>query len=76
MAPRALLAAALLLLTTSCASHALWLNGHPPILETYAQALVRIYRAGVECRIEIVTASETVITLPTRCLTVPHIARP
>ena len=52
------------------------LNGQPPILETYADVQVRIYRAGLECRIEIITAKETVITLPTRCLTVPHIPRP
>jgi hypothetical protein len=68
---RLLLAAVLLLTAGGCASHALWLNGHPPILETH-QAEVRIYRAGQDCRIEVVLPTYTIVTLPTRCLTVPR----
>jgi hypothetical protein len=67
---------ALVLVTSGCAAHALWLNGHPPLLEEFSDVKVRIYRAGAECRIEIIGQRETIITLPTRCLTVPHIARP
>ncbi len=73
---RLLLVVALLSVAAGCATHALWLNGHPPILEDYPSAHVRIYRAGLDCRIEIITASDTVVTLPTRCLTVPHVSRP
>ena len=71
-----LAAALLVVLTAGCAAHALWLNGHPPILELYDGAQVRIYRAGLECRVEIITNVDTVITLPTRCFTVPHLPRP
>jgi hypothetical protein len=64
------------LVTASCATHALWLNGHPPILEDYPAVRVRIYRAGLDCRLEVITATESIVTLPTRCLTVPHVVRP
>jgi hypothetical protein len=64
-----------LLLGSGCASHALWLRGVPPVLEIYTTAQVKIYRLGLDCRLEVITQTETVITLPTRCLTVPHVAR-
>ena len=67
--------ALVLLLGTGCASRALWLRGSPPVLEDYAAVHVRIYRLGMDCRLEVITKTETVVTLPTRCLTVPHIAR-
>ena len=58
-----------------CATRALWLNGHPPILEDYGSARVRIYRAGLECRVEIIMEAMTIVTLPTRCLDIPHIEK-
>jgi hypothetical protein len=61
---------------SACAAHAIWLGGHPPLLEDYAAAHVRIYRAGLDCRLEVITATDTIITLPTRCVTVPHVTRP
>jgi hypothetical protein len=64
-----------LLLGSACASHALWLRGIPPVLEIYTTAEVRIYRLGLDCRLEIITKTDTVITLPTRCLTVPHVPK-
>ena len=67
--------AIVLLLGSGCASHALWLRGVPPVLEIYTTAQVKIYRLGLDCRLEVITQTETVITLPTRCLTVPHVAR-
>jgi len=67
--------ALVLLLGSGCASHALWLRGVPPVLEIYTTAQVKIYRLGLDCRLEVITQTETVITLPTRCLTVPHVAR-
>ena len=73
---KVLLVGALLLLATGCAARALWLNGHPPVLEEYTDSIVRIYRAGVECRIEIINKKTTIITLPTRCLDVPHLEKP
>lgn len=65
-----------LVLMTGCASHALWLGGHPPILEEYPDAIVRVYRAGLDCRVEIIVEKVTIITLPTRCLNVPHVEKP
>ena len=67
--------AIVLSLGSGCASHALWLRGIPPVLEIYTTAEVKIYRLGLDCRLEVITKTETVITLPTRCLTVPHVAR-
>jgi hypothetical protein len=64
------------LLTAGCAGSAIWLSGHAPLVETYTGATVRIYRAGAECRVEVVTAAATVITLPTRCVTAPHVPKP
>jgi hypothetical protein len=64
-----------LLLGSGCAAHTLWLRGIPPVLEIYSTAQVRIYRLGLNCRLEIVTATNTVLTLPTRCLTIPHVQK-
>lgn len=76
MTRAALVVALTTVLSLGCASSAIWLGGHPPILEDYAAAHVRIYRVGLDCRLEVITKTETVITLPTRCLVVPHVARP
>ena len=75
MTRRGALTLLVLLLGSGCASHALWLRGVPPVLEVYAAVHVRIYRLGMDCRLEVITTTETVVTLPTRCLTVPHVAR-
>jgi hypothetical protein len=73
-------ALALIVVTTlalaSCATHAVWLGGTPVIEEYTDMVVVRIYRAGPHCRLEVITDTATTITLPTRCLTVPHVARP
>jgi len=33
---------------------------------------VRIYRAGVHCRIDVIAATETISTPVTRCVALPH----
>jgi hypothetical protein len=48
----------------------MWLDGHP-LLDEYQAAHVRIYRAGAHCRLEVITPTDTIVTLPTRCLAVP-----
>jgi hypothetical protein len=67
--------AAIVLSLSGCATHYLWLKGIPPVLEIYTTAEVRIYRLGMQCRLEVITKTDTVITLPTRCLTVPHVPK-
>jgi len=56
---------------SGCAARAVWLDTYP-VVEDYTGARVRMYRAGQHCRIEVTTASETIITLPTRCAIVPR----
>ena len=67
---RRVLLGAVLALSSGCAAQ-VWLS-RPLVIEEYVTAHVRIYRADRDCRIEVVTPTETVITLPTRCLSVPH----
>lgn len=67
---------ALVALAASCAAKAVWLDGTALIVEDYPIARVRLYRAGPHCRLEVITATETLVTLPTRCITVPHRVRP
>jgi hypothetical protein len=67
---RLLLVGYLAALSVGCAAH-VWLS-RPLVIEEYVTAQVRIYRADRDCRIEVVTPLETIITLPTRCLAVPH----
>ena len=71
---RLLLVGYLIALTAGCAAH-VWL-AKPMAIDEYLTAHVRIYRADRDCRIEVVTPTDTILTLPTRCLTVPHRARP
>jgi hypothetical protein len=44
----------------------------PTSVDEYAAVRVRIYHAAGRCRVEVVTATETIQTLPTRCARVPH----
>jgi hypothetical protein len=74
MTARLLRVAVLAALASGCAA-GVWV-GRPLAIDDYVTARVRIYRAGQDCRVEVVTASETILTLPTRCLTVTHVARP
>jgi hypothetical protein len=67
---RLLLVGYLVALSSGCAAH-VWL-AQPLVIDEYLSAHVRIYRADRACRIEVVTPTDTIITLPTRCLTVPH----
>ena len=60
--------------TTGCAA-SIWL-GRPMAIDEYASAKVRVYHAGQDCRVEVITTTTTIVTLPTRCLTVPHATRP
>ena len=71
-----LLVVALLLLfgSSGCAA-SIWL-GRPLQIDEYASARVRVYASGDDCRVEVMTATLTVVTLPTRCLTVQHATRP
>jgi hypothetical protein len=71
MTGRRLIVLAALVAAAGCASGVMWLTDHP-VIDDYATARVRIYRAGRECRVEIMTPANTIITLPTRCLVVPH----
>ena len=64
----------LVALSAGCAAH-VWLS-RPLVIDEFMTAHVRIYRAERDCRIEVVTPTDTIITLPTRCLMVPHRARP
>lgn len=73
---RTLMVLAAIVSLSACAAHAIWLGGHPPVLEDYASVHVRIYRAGPHCRVEVITATDSIVTLPTRCLSVPHVTRP
>ena len=66
-----LLVALALMMIGSCAARAVWLDTYPTV-EDYTTARVRIYRAGQHCRLEVTTATETIITLPTRCAIVPR----
>ncbi|RPH52621.1 MAG: hypothetical protein EHM91_00145 [Planctomycetota bacterium] len=76
MSLRLALVVALVALVSSCAAKAVWLDGTALVVEDYASARVRLYRAGVHCRLEVITLTETVVTLPTRCVSVPRRATP
>jgi len=67
---RLLLVGYLVALSSGCAAH-VWLS-RPMAIDEYVTAHVRIYRADKDCRIEVVTPTDTIITLPTRCLIVPR----
>lgn len=56
-------------LVSACAAR-LWLG--PIAIDEYTTARVRIYRAGLQCRIEVITVSETIQTPITRCVAMPH----
>jgi len=58
-----------------CASAAIWVTAQPA-LDEYPAARVRIYHAGRDCRIEVSTATSTIVTLPTRCMVVTHRVQP
>jgi hypothetical protein len=46
-------------------------------VEIYKPVEVKVYRVGlVRCRIEIVTATETIVTGMARCRSVPHRVQP
>ena len=62
-------------LTIQCAAKHVWID-KTATLETYPSAAVRVYRAGVHCRVEIIMPTVTIVTLPTQCLDVPHMQRP
>lgn len=68
--PVVALALALAFGLSGCAARAMWLDGHP-LLDEYLAVHVRIYRAGAHCRLEVITPTETIVTLPTRCLAIP-----
>lgn len=64
-----LVAVALLLFLAGCAT-VMWITPQP-VLDEYATARVRIYRSGRSCRIEVITATNTIVTKVTQCLIVP-----
>jgi hypothetical protein len=61
-----------LVLAASCAT-VVYLT--PTSVDEYAAVRVRIYYGGGQCRIEVVTATETIQTIPSRCARVPHRAQ-
>ena len=69
-AMRLLLVGYLVALGGGCAAH-VWLN-RPIVLDEYLTAHVRIYRADTQCRVEVTTPTETILTVPTKCVSVPH----
>ena len=69
MTARVLLAACLTTALTGCAAR-LWLG--PIVIDEYASVQVRIYRAGLQCRVEIIAATETIQTQATRCSSMSH----
>jgi len=62
----------LALLTMACAAKAVWLD-KAALIEDYPQAHVRVYRAGLHCRVEVVLPTASLVTLPTQCLHIPHL---
>jgi len=62
-------------LTVQCAAKHVWID-RSASLESYPAVNVRIYRAGVHCRVEIIMPAVTIVTLPTQCLDIPHMQRP
>jgi len=70
--PRWLWLALLGALTAGCTLHTLV---RPLVIDEYQNALVRVYRNGSQCRIEVTTATETVQTFPTHCWITPIVAR-
>jgi hypothetical protein len=62
------------LATTACATHGRLL--FPTVIDEYASVRVRIYRSDLRCRIEVITANEVIQTLPSRCVTTVHRAKP
>jgi hypothetical protein len=62
-----------LLLLTSCTPRRLLF---PTVIDEYASVRVRIYRSDLRCRIEVITATETIQTVPSRCMTTVHRNRP
>lgn len=67
-----LVAVIVTLALASCAAR-LWLG--PIAIDEYANVRVRIYHAGLQCRIEVIAATETIQTPMTRCASMPHRAR-
>lgn len=58
-----------LALATGCGAK--WYLQQPLRLDEYPAARVRVYYTGLQCRIEVTTATETIHTAPTRCVRVP-----
>ena len=48
----------------------------PTGVEAYAAVRVQVYHGAGQCRIEVITATETIQTRPTRCARVPHRVTP
>jgi hypothetical protein len=64
-----LLVAGVLALGAGCGAK--WYLQQPLRLDEYPAVRVRVYYTGLRCRIEVSTATETIHTAPTRCVTVP-----
>lgn len=60
----------LVVLQVSCAP--LIFSRSPVVVDEYPTARVRIYTSGRLCRVEVVMASATLQTAPSRCTLVPH----
>jgi len=66
---RLLSAAVVVCSLASCAAR-LWLG--PIVIDEYENVRVRVYRVGLQCRIEVIAATETIQTPVTRCTAMPH----
>jgi hypothetical protein len=73
MTALAVLAAVGLVVAVGCAA-SVWMT--PAGVEEYAAVRVRLYHGAGQCRVEIVTATETIQTLPGRCARIPHRVTP
>lgn len=67
---RPLVLAAVLSAGAAGCAVALYLS--PSSVAEYDAVKVRIYYGAGECRVEVVAATETIQTRPTRCARVPH----
>lgn len=73
MNPLLVLTAVGLVAAAGCAA-SVWMT--PAGVEEYAAVRVRLYHGAGQCRVEVVTATETIQTIPGRCARVPHRVTP
>lgn len=58
-------------ITVSGCAALMHLPAAPVVIDEYAGVRVRIYRYGLHCRVEVITATDTIQTFLTRCAVIP-----